>query len=40
LSLMSIGGFRHIPIVSDGIILGLLTVKDVLDELVRGMMPQ
>jgi CBS domain-containing protein len=40
LSLMSIGGFRHIPIVSDEIILGLLTVKDVLDELVRGMMPE
>ena len=39
LSLMSIGGFRHLPIVSNGVILGVLTVKDVLDELVKGMIP-
>ena len=37
LSLMSLGGFRHLPIVQDGMILGLLTVKNILDELVKGM---
>lgn len=37
LNLMSHGGFRHLPIVAEGEILGLLSVKDIVDELVGGM---
>ncbi len=37
LNLMSHGGFRHLPIVSDGIVLGLISVKDVVDGLVHSM---
>ncbi len=40
LNLMSHGGFRHLPVLSDGIILGLISVKDVVDALVQSMVDE
>lgn len=40
LNLMSHGGFRHLPIVADGTILGLISVKDVVDGLVQSMVDE
>lgn len=35
LNLMSHGGFRHLPVVADGVILGLVNVKDLVDAVVQ-----
>lgn len=40
LNLMSHGGFRNLPVVAEGEILGLVSVKDVLDELVKAMVTE
>lgn len=33
-SLMASGGFRHLPVVQNGVILGVISVRDILEELV------
>lgn len=37
LNLMSHGGFRHLPVVADGVILGIVNVKDLIDAVVESM---
>lgn len=34
LNLMSHGGFRHLPVIAEGVILGVINVKDLIDAVV------
>ena len=37
LNLMTHGGFRHLPVMSQGVVLGLVSVKDLMDYFVTHM---